>query len=475
MRILLLTFILASTSIFAQKGYRIDFKIKGLKDTTAYLGYYFQEKPYARDTARVNFKGEISFEGEATLSHGIYFLLVDQTRLFEFVVGPVQRFSLETNTEDYITNMVVKGDNDNRIFFENMIQVTTKQKEVQPLVVILQDSSVTAEKKNEVRKNYTDITKKIMDFQEEIITKYPTSATARILNMNRPIVIPDPPKKPNGNIDSTFQLKYYRQHYFDNFPLGDEITLRVHKVQYWNKVQEYLDKLYVQDPDSISNALYKLIDVAKANKDTYRHLVWNAMGYYQSPKIMGMDEVYINLADKYVATGEMDYWLDKKTVQNVKDEVNKMRRALIGSTGENLIMLDDKLQPRSLYDLKNKYTVLFFFKPTCGTCREEAPHLVNFYNDVKKQFDLEVFAVSTDTSMNEMKKFIKDFNTTWITVNGPRFYTKSHFSKLYYAESTPTIYILDDKKKVIARKLDVSQMKGFLENYDRMRSKRVIN
>jgi peroxiredoxin len=183
---------------------------------------------------------------------------------------------------------------------------------------------------------------------------------------------------------------------------------------------------------------------------------------------MGLDQVYVHLIDKYIATGEMDFWLDKKTIQNLKDHANKLRRAPIGAIAPNLIMQNERLQPKSMYDLKNKYTILYFFKPSCGHCREETPKLVSFYNNNKNKFDFEVFAVSTDTALTEMKDFIKEMKTPWITVNGPRSYIKTHFMELYYAELTPTIYIIDRQKKIIARKLGVEQLDGFFNNYEKM-------
>jgi peroxiredoxin len=243
--------------------------------------------------------------------------------------------------------------------------------------------------------------------------------------------------------------------------------LRQQKVFYWDKVKEYLDRLFIQHPDTITKAINGLIAVAKSNKDTYRYLVWNCIVNYQNPAIMGLDKVYIDLFDKYIATGEMDYWLDKKTIQNMKDLADKRRRGLIGTIAPNLTMQNENLQPRSLYDLKSKYTVIFFFLPSCSHCREEAPKLVNFYNANKKRFNLEVFAVSTDTALQEMKKFIKEMKTPWTTVNGPRSYLKTHFMELYNVESTPYIYVIDDRKKIIARKLDVSQLENFLTNYEK--------
>jgi hypothetical protein len=73
-----------------------------------------------------------------------------------------------------------------------------------------------------------------------------------------------------------------------------------------------------------------------------------------------------------------------------------------------------------------------------------------------------------------MRDFIKEFKTPWTTVNGPRTYQKEHFSKQYYAELTPTVYILDEKKKIIARKIDVEQIDNFLTNYESMLKRKQI-
>jgi len=51
---------------------------------------------------------------------------------------------------------------------------------------------------------------------------------------------------------------------------------------------------------------------------------------------------------------------------------------MIGHTGANLIMQDQKLPTKSMYDIKAKYTILFIFKPSCGHCREETLSLLTF-------------------------------------------------------------------------------------------------
>ena len=291
--------------------------------------------------------------------------------------------------------------------------------------------------------------------------------TARKLNALQVIVIPDPPKKANGNIDSTFQLRYYRQHFFDNFDLSDDALIRLPRPMYQEKVKEYLEKLFIPQPDSITKAINDLVLKAKKNQETYNYTVRSCLVLYQQPEIMGLDEVFVNVYDKYFATGEMDSWANGKMKQNLKEYADKIRSSMIGRTGANLIMQDVNFQPKSMYDIKAKYTILFIFNPDCGHCREETPKLVDFYNKEKTKFNLEVFAVSTDTSMKKLRDFIKEFKTPWITVDGPRSYIKEHFSKLYHSDTTPSIYILDDKKKIIAKKLPVKQLDDFLTKHEK--------
>jgi hypothetical protein len=66
-----------------------------------------------------------------------------------------------------------------------------------------------------------------------------------------------------------------------------------------------------------------------------------------------------------------------------------------------------------------------------------------------------------------MKNYIKEMKTPWITVNGPRSYLPKHYSELYHSDTTPAIYILDNKRKIIAKKLPVSQLEDFFMKHEK--------
>jgi peroxiredoxin len=465
-----LVLLFSALNSFSQPGYKLNFKIKGFRDTTIYLGYYNGETTYVKDTAAVNHKGEFAFNGNETLVQGIYFVgfLKNKSisKVLDLVIGDDQQFLLSTDTTDMIKNMTVSGDSDNSLFYHNMVFNMERHKEAEPYIKILNDTQAGESQKQEARTAFSKINEKVILHQQDVIVKYPSTLTARMLKMNLPVAIPDPPVKSDGSIDSTFQLRWYREHFFDNFNLADDAFIHFPTPVYKQKINEYLDKLYAPHPDSLEEAIDFIISKAKANKETYKYAVWMCMIKYQRPEIMGLDEVYVDIYDKYFSTGEMDFWIDKKLKKNLKDEADRFRKSLVGRTGANLIMLDNDLKPRSMYDIKNKYTILFIFDPDCGHCKEETPHLVSFYNASKKKFDLEVFAVSADTSMVKMKNFIRDMKMeNMITVNGPRTYVGS-YQELYDANTTPSLFILDRNKKIIGKKIPAEQIEDFLTRYE---------
>ena len=462
---------LVSICSLAQSGYKIDFKVKGLKDTTAYLAYYYGESTYVKDTARVNAVGSFTFSGKEDLGQGIYLLVLNKSRVLEFVVGQDQVFSMETSATDYVKNMNVTGDVDNKLFFENMLFNMERHKEADPYMKVIRDSTISEDKKDIAKAAFSKVNEKVVAYQDDLISKHPATMTARLLKAAKQVEVPRPPRNPDGSIDSTFQYRYYREHFFDNFNISDDALIRLPSPLYAEKLTEYLEKLFVPHPDTIMSAIDELVSRVKDNQETYKYLVWNTVINYQNPKIMGLDEVYVRLYDKYFASGEMDFWVSDQIKKNMKDYADKLRLSLVGQTAKNLIMQDQNLNLQSLYDIKKKYTLIFFFDPDCGHCKVETPKLVDFYNKNKDRFNLEVYAVSADTSMQKMKTYIKEMKMPWITVNGPRS-TVGSYQKLYDAFSTPTLYIIDEKKKIIAKKPPVERLKDFFENYERMQKQR---
>lgn len=469
--LLMLMAVMQSVCMAQQTGYNLQFKIEGLRDTTAMLGYYYGESIYVKDTATVDDKGKFSFSGKDLLSHGVYFLALNKTQVFEFVISDDQHFKMESATGDYIKNMKVTGDSDNRIFFENILFETQRHKEAMPFMAVIRDSTSGEAQKKEALESFNKIRQKVIDYQARIIAEYPRTMSSRIYKISQPVKIPDPVVALDGSAASSFQLKWYREHFFDNFDISDDALLRLSRPLYREKITEYLDKLFVPESDTIIKAIEWMVARAKNNAETYKYLIRECLMKYQDPDIMGLEKVFVHLNDKYFASGEMNSWANEKLRKNLKEQADRLRRSMIGMKGANLVMQDANLKLRSMYDIPNAYTVIYFFDPDCGYCKKETPKLADFYNKNKSVFNVEVYAVCEDTSLVKMRKYIKEMDLNWITVNGPRS-AVGNYHNLYDALTTPMLYVLDEKKKIIAKKIPAEKLEEFLINYERFKKKR---
>ncbi|RAW01810.1 DUF5106 domain-containing protein [Pseudochryseolinea flava] len=383
----LIFFLLLSVVSQAQNklAYNIQFKVAGWKDTTVYLAHYYGESNWIRDTAHVNSKGEFNFDGKKTLDRGVYMLALNNTKIFEFVVGQNKYFKLETAADSLVQHMKVTGDVDNKLFFEHWIKSLTLQKEAAPYSKILNDSTAYRDKRKDAGERLSKIQEKLRDYQKAIIAKHPETTTAILFKSGMDVAIPAPPKLANGRTDSTFQLRWYRAHFFDNLNLADDALVRMPEPVYSKKLNEYLDKLYIPQADTLIRAIDKLVAVAKKNRETYKYFIFTLMRKFQEPEIMGLDAVYVDIYDKYVATGEMDFWMNESHKKNVKEYAERLRTSLIGKTGANLVMQDLNNQPKSLHAMKNKYTILYIYDPACSHCKKETPKLVTFLDRNKSK------------------------------------------------------------------------------------------
>jgi len=118
----------------------------------------------------------------------------------------------------------------------------------------------------------------------------------------------------------------------------------------------------------------------------------------------------------------------------------------------------------SLYDIEKDFTILYFWEPNCGHCKEATPKLKTFY-DKQRDYTIEIFAVCTTDEKDLWSKYIEDNKLTWINGWDPERLT--HYDFYYNVQSTPIVYILDRNKKIIAKKLAVEDIEGYIDNYRR--------
>jgi peroxiredoxin len=453
----ILIFVMLSVVFFAPaghgQGYNIQVKVNKLQDSISYLGYYFGDKRYVKDTVKVA-NGSFAFKGKEKQTGGIYFIYTPN-HYFEIIMDEGQNFSIETDTVDFIKNMKVKNSKDNELFRDLRIYIGERQKQGSELSARLKTVKGTPEEKT-IMAQLEALENEVVAYQDQIVQNHPQTFTAKVVKATRKTNIPEPPKNAAGEpIDPNFQFNYYKKHFFDNIDFTDSRFLRTNF--FHGKITEYIEKLTHPHPDSISKAVQYMIDKTRDNKDMFRYLLVTFTSKYETSEIMGMDKVFVDLAEKYYLTGKAD-WADTSVVNKIRNKVNDIKPNLIGNKAPQLVLYDSLKRPVNALSLKTKFTILFFFDPDCGHCKTVAPKLKNIYKDLKNRGG-EVIGVCTDVNLEAMKDFLKDVSLPWVTLAdlaGQR--------RPYNIISTPVIYILDENKRIIAKRLDVEQILGFIDH-----------
>jgi peroxiredoxin len=453
-----------------KEAYNIKIKINNLSNTDCYIGYHFAEKQYVSDTIKVDAKGNMVYTGTKPLDGGIYLVVTPNKKYFEVIIANETEFSLETDTLDFVKNMKVKGSKENEWFYAYLNFMANKTKELEPLNKKYEALKAIKDSADAIRARMTKIDKEVKDYKINFMKTHPESFLAKIFRTSQDPEVPEAPKLPNGRTDSTFAYKYYKAHFFDGVDFSDARLLRTPLI--YNKYKQYLDKLTYQIPDSIAEACIYIIEKAKANKEVFKYTVVFTTSAYETSKIMGMDAVFVRLVEEYYNTGQA-FWADSTTMFKISDRARVLKPLLLGKKAPNLLLYDDKNQLQPLWGVKSKYTILCFWDPDCSHCKKAVPKLAEIYHNNLKAKGFEVYGVCTETEGAKWHKFIEENKLDWINVADLELHNT--FRSVYDISSTPVIYILNDKKEIVAKKIGVEQLEEFTDSYLKMEQKKKLN
>jgi len=443
------------------QDYLIKFKINGLKDTTCFIGNYYSNGTYIKDTLKVDGSGRCVFKASADLPKGLYIFVITDKNYFDFVINNDRKFSMETDFTDPVKKMVIKDSPDNELFFNYLTFNREKYTQIQAI----QNKQKNAAEKIDSVQIYstmiTDLSKELISYKLDLVKKYPEAFISLMINAMKEPEVPDAPLLANGKKDSTFAYRYYKAHYWDDVDFTDDRLLRT--PVFYPKLKKYFDQIIVPVPDSIIREVDTIIEKSRPNPEMFKYFVWFTTYKFETSEIMGFDEIFVHIVDKYYVTGQAS-WVDKTTNEKIIKKANKTRSLLLGKVAPNMVMQDTSLKLISMHTIKAKYLMLLFWDPDCSHCEQDMPKIKSAYDINKEKYGFEIFAVCSDTSMVKMKTKIRKNNMTWINVNGPRTLT-GDFHDSYDIISTPAIYILNEQKEIIAKQLPPDKIVEFLDNY----------
>lgn len=464
--LLLFSVFLLSNTCSATGGYEIKVKLSNFDKDTLLLGYHLGDKQYVRDTTTKSPDGWFIFKGDDTLDCGVYLIIMPpDNQYFQIMVKEGETFfSLQTDAKEPYKDGKVKGSFENDLFFKYMAFLGAQRIEAEALKTQRQGASQADSIR--LTEKLLSIDQRVKEYQADIFKKNPSSLSAAVIKSS---LEPDMPKFEGEGKDLDLKkYLWYKEHFFDNIDISDPCLLRTPTM--FQKIDTYVQKMTVQHPDSLNISIDYILEKVRPNEDAFQYYLVHFLNYYARSKFVGMDAVYVHIAEKYYEGGQAP-WTDKESLEKIIDNARRLKPILIGQIAPNLRMMTRDSVPVTLYDLKSDYTILFIWTHDCGHCKTSMPDVIKFWEKYKDK-GIKIYGVCKSKPGEDKKcwDFIDERpGMNWLNVIDP--YNFSRYVQLYDVQTTPQIFILDKNHKILSKRIGADQLGDVMDQIIEMDNK----
>ena len=406
---------------------KIKVKIENHHDSIYYLLKYQSDKTHTildKSSVSDDYK---TFTNDINYDEGIYVLAdSEQNPLFEILLGKDQKFSIHVEELMDLGSYTVKGCKETSAYFDIYSKTTLNKLHIKALESEMEFFPDNARKIDSIKLKHNE-------YLESIRIKYLNSFLDTYICFNKEIIVPEEYK------DNKEQ--YIIDHYFDDVLFGDTRILNTRLLK--NKLDDYFDNyMSKQTPEVICQKIDDLISMindselrVQGSESSIRdYVLWYLYSKYFNPENIENELVYIHLVDNYFSKLEIENLTD-----NIRKEIIKradiLRDITIRKTAPSISFTDDNGDTICLDNIKSKYTVLFFYKPDCQKC------------------------IRDKRILGLIKKRRNDLTVLEINISEDNYNNVSHdIIKKYDVMTTPTIYLLNKNKEIIAKHIKAEEI-----------------
>ncbi|MDE5422682.1 AhpC/TSA family protein [Ancylomarina sp. DW003] len=471
MKYLYRSLILLSIIVFANlnghsQNLHIDIKLENVSDSSAYLAHYLDGRIFADDTTKL-VNGVGLFKKDSLLDQGIYVVYLPSQKYFDLLLGNDQKFSIHSDSKDFVNNLSISGSKESEAFADFQKFMKAKTENSRKLQEEYKKKTNDEKAKAEYKERFKKADLEVKAYVKSLNERFPKpSFVSAFASFTLSPEAPDFSKSIAADFpdrDKEIKLRNYiwtKGNYLSNLNPADDRYLRTPLLK--DKLKFFFEKIVIQQPDSIVKESIKLIEQARPNKKCFQYYTQYALNYAIKSKIMGVDAAFVDLAKRYYISGQAT-WADSSLMANIKERVIKLQYNLLDMKAQDLALETIDGEFVKLHEVDADYTVLYFFETDCGHCKKVTPRLKPEILDAYQDLNVQVMAIYTQQEKEAWQKYIDD-NQLYDFINcyDPNY--RTNFRIYYDVFSTPTIYLLDKDKKIVAKRLDIDNLKGFLDH-----------
>lgn len=453
-----LCFLTSTFTIFSQ-SFKTSFEIKNYHSDTLIVGNYHGERQIVKDTLYAKSPGKFVWQSDEMPPAGMYLILLKpENNFIQFLInGQENNISLKTDAED-ITKVSFKGSDENKLFYDYLKYLKDQRILADTLKAQMDRLKETGQDDSQLKEQLNGLDKAVKNRQHDIITNSPKSLTAVLLKGSAEIEVPDFHELPEEDIKMK-RYYYYKQHYFDNIDFQHPALIRLPFTD--QKIKYYLEKVVIQQPDSLIRSIDRVLNLLDGNDEAYRYYLADLLNKYASMKMVGYDALYVHLIDEYYKKGKAP-WITEESLEKMEENAEDLRPVLIGKTFPDITTYKEDGTPVRLRLIKSPYTLVIFWAPDCGHCQKSMGHIVDFLDQYKDK-GLQVLSVCTKPGEKTETcwPFTKEKHMEGFINTADQY---GRYNLKVKIKSTPRLFILDENKEILIKDIPAEELPRIFED-----------
>ena len=391
------------------------------------------------NNAEIDAEGKFEFELDSTITKGMYrivYALPQDEYNFDLIYNAKEDVELTFNLDEGVTYV---SSQENKLLdaYSKSLQLNSEN------INAFYSSS------NQDTKTFNSVFEVLNETQTEFEKASDGLIASNFIKASKPYI-------PSKIEDAESYSKNLQTHYFKNIDFGNETlqsssflieTVLNYVFTFKNPIDENLG--FKKNIDTVVKAIGENPTIKKIILE----VLWNQFADVKTESVA--NHITVN------------YLLDiAKNDKALFEKISVFKNTSINEVAPDFtleIPKDEKVELVKLHDYNDaEQYVVVFWSSTCSHCLEELPKLQKYTNALEEG-KLKIIAVGLDDDIYRWKDKTYDF-ASFIHVFGEGKWD-NEIGNAYGVTSTPTYFILDKNKKIIAKPYDFDDLKAYYQEY----------
>lgn len=420
---------------------------------------------YLIDSARTDSIGNFKFQVNnlALLKNGLCKVSLNEVQYF-YIINSGENIKIKSKFEStpqntVLSNLKVIESFENQMFykFQSFQDKINVAREI--LFQMLRYYPITDSFHKKIEEEYYLRFKNFEDFVKTLrVNKNGFNGTLKIANAYFY------PAMPSYKLTDEEKINLIKLHFFDFFNPADSFYINTNilpeKIDEWIGLHVPLDENIPINEQQLFLAAESFIRKTESNTVIFKFTLSYILKKFNKNRLY---KALLSTYDRFLIIENEDCNQDNDDFSWMRNLASTLRNIEIGNTAPNF-KINENL---SLKDLPGDYTLVIFWASWCSHCVATIPELrdkVNVYkmknNSLKT---INVISVSLDKDEVIWQNYIKQNGlSSWLNICDLKSW-QSDVAKLYNVYATPTMFLLDKDKKILAIPMTNNELFEYLK------------